>query len=61
MMSSSLESAVEIRPFRVDIGDDALDDLRRRIAATRLPEKEAVDDLSQGVQLAGERVRLRPA
>jgi pimeloyl-ACP methyl ester carboxylesterase len=52
MMSSSLGSAVEIRPFRVDIGDDALDDLRRRVAATRLPEKEAVDDLSQGVQLA---------
>jgi pimeloyl-ACP methyl ester carboxylesterase len=51
-LSSSLESAVEIRPFRVDIGDDALDDLRRRIAATRLPEKETVDDLSQGVQLA---------
>jgi pimeloyl-ACP methyl ester carboxylesterase len=52
MMSSSPGSAVEIRRFRVDIGDDALDDLRRRIAATRLPEKEAVDDLSQGVQLA---------
>src|SRR6516165_8179371 len=44
--------AAAIRPFHVDIPDEALDDLRRRIAATRLPEKETVDDLSQGVQLA---------
>jgi pimeloyl-ACP methyl ester carboxylesterase len=41
-----------IRPFDVDISDDALDDLRRRIAATRLPPKELVADRSQGVQLA---------
>jgi pimeloyl-ACP methyl ester carboxylesterase len=40
-----------IRPFRVDIPAEALDDLRRRIAATRLPEKETVADASQGVQL----------
>jgi pimeloyl-ACP methyl ester carboxylesterase len=41
-----------IRPFDVDIPDDALDDLRRRLAATRLPPKELVTDRSQGVQLA---------
>ena len=41
-----------IRPFRVDIPDEALDDLRRRIAATRWPSKELVEDRSQGVQLA---------
>jgi pimeloyl-ACP methyl ester carboxylesterase len=41
-----------IRPFHVDIPDEALDDLRRRIAATRLPEKETAADPSQGVQLA---------
>jgi pimeloyl-ACP methyl ester carboxylesterase len=41
-----------IRPFKVDIPGEALDDLRRRIAATRLPEKETVADPSQGVQLA---------
>jgi pimeloyl-ACP methyl ester carboxylesterase len=41
-----------IRPFRVDIPEEDLDDLRRRIAATRLPEKETVEDQSQGVQLA---------
>jgi pimeloyl-ACP methyl ester carboxylesterase len=41
-----------IRPFHVSIPDEALADLRRRIAATRLPEKELVGDKSQGVQLA---------
>jgi pimeloyl-ACP methyl ester carboxylesterase len=41
-----------IRPFRVDIPDEALDDLRRRIAATRWPSRELVTDRSQGVQLA---------
>src|SRR4051795_2706235 len=41
-----------IRPFRVDIPDESLEDLRRRIAATRLPSKELVEDRSQGVQLA---------
>ena len=44
--------AAAIRPFYVDIPDEALDDLRRRIAATRWPEKEPVSDASQGVQLA---------
>jgi len=41
-----------IRSFSVDIPEEDLDDLRRRIAATRLPEKETVEDESQGVQLA---------
>ncbi len=41
-----------IRPFHVDVSDDALADLRRRIAATKLPERETVTDASQGVQLA---------
>jgi hypothetical protein len=41
-----------VRPFRVDVPEEALDDLRRRIAATRWPEKETVADQSQGVQLA---------
>src|SRR3954464_10318960 len=41
-----------IRPFRVDIPDESLEDLRRRIAATRLPSSELVADRSQGVQLA---------
>jgi pimeloyl-ACP methyl ester carboxylesterase len=41
-----------IRPFRVEVPDQALDDLRRRIAATRWPSMELVEDRSQGVQLA---------
>jgi pimeloyl-ACP methyl ester carboxylesterase len=41
-----------IRPFRIDVPDAALVDLRRRLAATRWPERETVHDQSQGVQLA---------
>ena len=41
-----------IRPFRVDIPEEAIADLRWRIAATIWPEKETVADASQGVQLA---------
>ncbi len=41
-----------IRPFQVDVPDEALADLRRRLAATRWPTKELVADRSQGVQLA---------
>lgn len=41
-----------IRPFRIDIPQTALDDMKRRILATRWPEKETVGDSSQGVQLA---------
>ena len=50
-MISTVETAIEIRPFHVDIPDEALDELRRRIAATRWPEKESVPDQSQGVPL----------
>jgi pimeloyl-ACP methyl ester carboxylesterase len=41
-----------IRPFRVDFPEDQLVDLRRRIAATRWPDRETVSDRSQGIQLA---------
>jgi pimeloyl-ACP methyl ester carboxylesterase len=41
-----------IRPFRVQVSDEALADLRRRVQMTRWPEKEPVADQSQGVQLA---------
>ena len=43
---------VPIRPFRFEASDEDLADLRRRILATRWPDKETVDDDSQGVQLA---------
>jgi pimeloyl-ACP methyl ester carboxylesterase len=47
-----LSNPTEVRPFRVDVPEAELTELRRRIAATRWPDKEPVDDLSQGVQLA---------
>ncbi|HEY6931425.1 MAG TPA: epoxide hydrolase [Thermoanaerobaculia bacterium] len=46
------KSAHSIRPFRVNFPDSDLTELRRRIAATRWPERETVADPSQGVQLA---------
>ena len=45
-------TASEIDPFRYEVGDGELAELRRRIAAARLPGRELVDDRSQGVQLA---------
>src|SRR6516165_618383 len=47
-----MSGEAEIRPFRVDMPDEAIADLRRRIAATRWPSRELVADRSQGVQLA---------
>ena len=50
---TAAQDSTAIRPFTVPIVPQAaLDDLRRRIAATRWPEKETVADQSQGVQLA---------
>jgi pimeloyl-ACP methyl ester carboxylesterase len=51
-MSTLLENATDIRPFQVEIPDEAIDDLKRRILATNWPEKETVSDQSQGVPLA---------
>src|SRR5213595_944561 len=48
---ATVDTATEIRPFQFDIQEEALEDLRRRIEATRLPSKELVEDRSQGVQL----------
>ncbi len=47
-----LEAAAAIRPFRVDVPEADLDGLRRRLAATRWPDRETVPDRSQGAQLA---------
>src|SRR4029077_17259435 len=49
---STVQTATEVRPFHVEIAEEQLSDLRRRIAATRSPSKELVEDRSQGVQLA---------
>ena len=51
-MSTAIDTTMDIRTFRIDIADEQIDDLRRRIAATRWPSKELVEDRSQGVQLA---------
>src|ERR671918_149510 len=43
---------VEVRPFHIDVSEEDLVDLRRRIEATQWPEKETVEDQSQGPRLA---------
>src|SRR3712207_3152294 len=50
--SADLSTETPIRPFRIDVPEEELVDLRRRILATRWPERETVADESQGVQLA---------
>jgi Epoxide hydrolase N terminus len=54
--SEQTTNARAIRPFTVDVPQPEIDALRARLAATRWPDKETVDDRSQGVQLA----KLRP-
>jgi pimeloyl-ACP methyl ester carboxylesterase len=51
-MGSTVGTANELRPFQIEIPDEALAELRRRIAATRWPSRELVADRSQGVQSA---------
>jgi pimeloyl-ACP methyl ester carboxylesterase len=51
-MTSTIETAAETQPFHLEIPEEQMDELRRRIAATRWPSKELVPDRSQGVQLA---------
>jgi pimeloyl-ACP methyl ester carboxylesterase len=50
--SQMATKAEEIRPFQIHFPDEALVDLKKRVAATRWPDKETVSDESQGVQLA---------
>jgi hypothetical protein len=47
-----MSNMTEVRPFSIDVPEEELVELRRRIAATRWPEKETVADQSQDVQLA---------
>jgi pimeloyl-ACP methyl ester carboxylesterase len=51
-MSTTGDTATEMRSFQIEIPQEQIDDLHRRIAATRWPTKELVEDRSQGVQLA---------
>src|SRR5690349_1910838 len=52
MTTHSVASATAVRPFSLSVSEEALADLRQRIAATRWPTKELVADRSQGVQLS---------
>jgi pimeloyl-ACP methyl ester carboxylesterase len=51
-MGTRTEAAIDVRPFQVEVPEEELAELRRRIEATRWPSKELVEDRSQGVQLA---------
>ena len=51
-MSTIIDSTTGVRPFAVEFSQEQIDDARRRIAATRFPSRELVQDRSQGVQLA---------
>jgi len=50
--SADKTSDDSIRPFKIDVPQSQLDDMRKRIAETRWPDKETVGDISQGIQLA---------
>jgi pimeloyl-ACP methyl ester carboxylesterase len=55
LLAAGLPKAADsdaIRPFRVNIPEEQLADLRRRVAATRWPDRETVNDQSQGIELA---------
>jgi pimeloyl-ACP methyl ester carboxylesterase len=47
-----MSTMTQIRPFRVDVAEEEVAELRRRVAATRWPDQETVTDRSQGAQLA---------
>jgi len=48
----AVATTAEIKPFHVEVSDEQVEELRRRLAAAQLPTRELVDDRSQGVQLA---------
>jgi pimeloyl-ACP methyl ester carboxylesterase len=50
--TNALVDDATIRPFRIEVPHEEIDELRRRLRATRWPDKETVGDRSQGVQLA---------
>jgi pimeloyl-ACP methyl ester carboxylesterase len=58
-MTATIAIATETRPFSLEVPDERIDDLRRRIAATRWPSRELVEDRSQGVQSATMRALAR--
>lgn len=51
-MSTTFDTTTEVQPRRTEVPEEQIDEMRRRVAATRWPGKELVSDRSQGVQLA---------
>src|SRR5215831_8476453 len=58
-MTNTTMTQAAIRPFQVNVSEEDLAELRRRITATRLPHKELVADRAQGVQLATMQALMR--
>ena len=58
-MSTDTSTAATVRPFTVEFAQADIDDLRRRLRATRFPERETVDDATQGVRLETTRELVR--
>jgi len=58
-MTTKVEHDIDVRQFRVDIPEDTIVDLRRRLVTTRWPDRETVDEASQGVPLARLRELVR--
>jgi hypothetical protein len=50
--TGSAQDTAAIRPFRVDVPQADVDEMRRRLAATRWPDRETVSDRTQGARLA---------
>ncbi len=55
MTAPTPSASALVRPFTVSIPDSEIDDLKQRLARTRWPDRETVDDWSQGVRLENAR------
>jgi hypothetical protein len=49
-MGSTVETAIEVRPFHPELAQGEIDELRRRVHATRWPERETVDDQTLSIE-----------
>ena len=58
-MSAPASASPAVRPFTVAIPDSEIDDLKRRLASTRWPDRETVSDWSQGVRLENAKSLIR--
>jgi hypothetical protein len=58
--ATDVQNSTAVQPFQFHASDEALADLRKRVQATKWPERENVNDASQGVQLATMRFAIKP-